>query len=378
MQFLTDIHGVIGLVLPLTLGLSPQIVPPTAQAILAGGALQNGRVETASLGLGTGGIRAVGENPLRTTRGTADTPGGVWIQAKTAGVKFEFPSGRELLITPDCRLHLRGGERSLPFLRGVRLILGDGTIVTVRRSSTPRRPLAAVEVESGGRTILIWMGNRSAGHATRAVPFTGSSLLVLGDGGTLYRASAAGPVVALERVLCEKRLQRRFPRRRLVILGHILAESMKLLPGHAPKRSVQFPQVAEAAERFAALGPVLFRRTVPRPPGAVGELWFELANQYRVKVESNDKGILTIGLFREGSTIPGVEWIVAGRTTIHFVRPTGGTRGGPRYFLHGLDLRRLVTGLLPIPSNARQRQDVAKTIAALGGRTAKKLEVTRR
>lgn len=364
--------------------MAPQIIPANAEAVIVGKASENGALRPRLLGLGTGGVRAVAVSRGRRVAGLAAagvagetrTPGGVLIRAKTAGVKFDFPSGRELLVSPDGRVHLRSGEKTLPFLRGVRFILGDGTIVTILRGANSRLPLAAVEVSIAGRVRRLWIGSRRVVNASHTSAFVGTTVLALGDGGTLFTANAAGPLIALQRVLCPRDRMAKTPRRRLVILGEVLVASLALLPDRAPPHSVQFPQVKEAAQKFAALG-YLFEGLTPRPPGAVGELWFQLRDEYRLKVESTQAGVLVVGLYRATSGIPGIEWTISGRTELHFVRPDGGTSGGPRYFLRGIDLRELVEGVLPGRQTGGQRAQVNRVVRALGGRRPNALEVRR-
>jgi hypothetical protein len=55
---------------------------------------------------------------------------------------------------------------------------------------------------------------------------------------------------------------------------------------------------------------------------------------------------VVLALARADATVPVVEWIVGARTTeLFLVRPNGGTGGGPRYFLRGLDLGRSLAEL---------------------------------
>ena len=372
-----DSSVVTGVFASLVLGLAPQIVAPTASAVVVGGAVSNGVVQISQLTLGDGGVRA-SRLRVRNARGEVRTVGGVTIRAKSEGVKLDFPSGREVLVSPDGRIHLRSGEATLSFFRGVRLVLADDTVVTIRRSGGSRTLLESVEVETGDEEAYrIWSGNRPSINSSRASAFTGDSLFALGDGGCFYTVSAAGPLLALERVLCPRDLENQYPRRRVVVLGDVLARSLLELPDHAPRRSIQFPQTHEAALRFAALG-YLFGGVTQRPLGAVGELWIELADEYRLNVAVGTGGVITIGLYREGSGTPGLEWVVASRTTLNFVRPNADLGNGPRYFLRGIDLRDFVTDLVPIPNSRRQRVRVAQMLGNLGGRRTVTLEVKRR
>jgi hypothetical protein len=375
---LADMFGVIELSFMLLVGLAPQIEPSTSEAVLLGNFTHAGGLQLSELGLGSGGVLSkrakVQQAALNHASGRAETVGGVRVNAQKEGVKLTFVSGRELLITPSACIHLRSGEHTLAFFGGVRLCLADGSVVTVKRGTSPKRPLTSVVVEDRGRVRRIWSGSRRVVHGSYSKAFQGSTLLVLGDGGSLYRANAAGPVVALSRVLCPADQVNNVPARRLVIVGDVLARSLQLLPKHAPRKSVQFPQVEEAAQRFAALAP-LFHQNVARVPGSVGELWFALADQYRLKVSTAERAILKIGLYRGSSLIPGVEWIVASRTTIHFVRPDGGASGGPRYFMRGIDLRGILSGSLPLTDSVASRFRVSEAVSAMGGRQPKSLQV---
>ena len=375
---MADIPGVIEIFLITAVGAAPQIVPPTSEAVLLRSAPANHRLALGSLTLGSGGVQEqvarAGRDRAAIRPGIAVTAGGVRVSAKAEGVKLTFASGRELLVTPSARIHLRSGERTLPFFGGVRLCLADGSVVTIKRGSSSRRPLTSVEVEDGAKVRRIWAAGRRVTHASYSKAFVGSTLFALGDGGSLYRVDRAGPILALSRVLCPERQANLAPVHRLVIAGGVLAKSLKLLPDHAPRKSVQFPQVEEAARRFAALS-YLFSRDVARLPGSVGELWFPLADQYRLKISTSDRGVISIGLYRGASDIPGVEWLVASRSTIHFVRPDGGASGGPRYFMRGIDIRRLIEDSAPAPATPGSRQRVAAVMRALGGQQPKKLRV---
>ena len=285
----------------LALLLLPQIVPDNAEAILVDRAVVGGRIQTHRFELGRGGVRDPRAEPVH-GRGSVRTPGGVLVRAQTEGVKLDFVGGGELLYAPDGRLHVRSGEATLAWFHGVRLLLGDGSIVTIRR---------------------------------------------------------------------------RFPKHRVVVLTDALAASMRKLPEHAPRKSVQFPQVAEAARRFAALSD-LFRGNICRPPGAVGELWFPMRDRYRLKLEARDNDVLVAGLYREGSDIPGLEWTFGYRSEVHFVRPAGGRKGGPRYFLRGLEIDDLIGELVPGAPRVGKRATVADVVRRLGTpRGTKKLPVRR-
>ncbi|MCA8955763.1 MAG: hypothetical protein KDC87_06805, partial [Planctomycetes bacterium] len=364
----------IGSSLLLVLLASPQIVPSKSELVVAHGAVLDGKLDPRALLLGAGGLRATRSRAV-SERGRIQTPGGALVRAQAAGVKIDFPGGRELLITPSARIHLRGGEHTLPFLRGLRLVLVDGTVITVQRANSTRQPLASVDVSVGGRDHRIWSVGRQVVDASHPRAFRGGTVVALGDGGAVYAISSAGPVIGLERVLCPQGDRDRVPTRRLVVLGDVLADSLKLLPAHAPRKSVQFPQVAEAARRFADLG-ALFDHHHWRPPGAVGELWVSLGEEYRIKVHADEAGRVILGLFgATGDQVPGVEWTFGARDELHFVRPTGGTHGGPRYFMRGIDLRTLLHGVVPCTDPIASRAGLVQLLSRLGGRMNQKLKV---
>ena len=314
----------------------PQIVPTGSEAVIVAGVDKKGRLPLAALALGDGGVQKTRLRP-GLERGRATTPGGVLVQARKEGVKLTFPNKQELLVTPAGRVHLRSGEMTLPYLTGLQLLLADGSIVTTIRAPGGRRPLSTVEVTMNGRTYRIWTLYTRALDATYKRRPAGPALLVLGDGRVLYRAIPIGPVVVLERTLCPKPLRGRYAKVRLAVVGDVLRESLRRLPAHAPRRSVQFSQVREAADRLAALAGRIFPpRPIPRPAGAVGELWLQLPEGFRLQVVADDRRII-MGLYRGATETPAVEWLIAGRTKIQFVRPFASSvasldcpRRGPR------------------------------------------------
>lgn len=372
-----DLSTVIGLcgVLCLALPQGQDPSPPKlgtgfrpSEAVLVSGVVAKAGLRLGGIGLGTGGVRQGAPASPENRTGEFLSPGGVRIRAQREGVKFDFVGGAEVLLSPDGRLHLRDGSKTLPFLRGLRLVLADGTQVSVTRGGS-RQPIRSVDIWCQGRNTRIYSMARRVRNASHTGPFSGSTLLCMGDGRSLYEADATGPLLALRRVLCPEDRKRRMPARRLVVLGDVLAASMRLLPKNAPRKSVQFPQVAEAAQRFAALSGRVFQGVQPRPSGAVGELWFRMPEGYRLKVETSATGRMLVGLYGAQGTVPGVEWIVGPRFTVHFVRPDGGLRGGPRYFMKGIDLRKMVDGVYGFEPGRDDRMAVARMVRRMGGQS---------
>ena len=311
------------LTLAVPVSIPPQIVPAAAEAVVISGVRRLnepgrsatgrrapvgrskgspprlGPVDLTALALGNGGVAIPGLPGVRRApglgrssanlRGEHVTIGGVRVRALAAGVKLDFPNGAELLVSPTCRIHLRSGEQSLPYFAGVQLVLADGSVVSARRGSRRGRKesLASVDVETNGRVHRIWSAGRRVVNASHTGPFRGGTVLVLGDGRCVFQADLHGPVLALERVVCPKALGAKYPKRRVVILADVLAVSLKLLPDHAPRRSVQFPQVEEAASRFAALSTKLFRGNIQRPLGAVGEAVVSIGRS--ISIEAGDR-----------------------------------------------------------------------------------------
>lgn len=359
----------------ISLSLGPQEpldeLPTRAEAIVVGGALDaHGALRVDRLGLGGGGVDTRRTPAMASERGVWRSPGGVLVRARREGVKLDFPSGAELLVSPSARVHLRDGAHTLPCLGGLELWLADGARIRAWRAPTGRGPLQRVDVADTAtakpaRTIF------KAGHRVREASWRRQSgrtvLLVVGRGDVLYSALPLGPLIVLERVLCPRAKHLEYPRRRLVVVGDVLQASLERLPAHVPRRMIQMPQAREAALTLAALAPRLFREGIlPRPAGAVGALVFPLGGDFRLVVQDDPQGPVTLGLMRGTSDVPAVEWVLGARTTLHLVRPHGGRHGGPRYFLKGIDLEDLVRPLLPLRLAPREQRRARTLLRILG------------
>ncbi|MDP6930884.1 MAG: hypothetical protein QF412_14390 [Planctomycetota bacterium] len=349
-------------------GLSAQVVTKTP-ALIVSGVLEQGQLPPSSLGLGGGGLgsRRFAD---RNEPGRWVSPGGILVRARKEGVKIDFPSGAELLVTPSARICLRGGEQTLPCLSGIQISFTDGSRLRAWRSQNGQGPLSRVEADDHSNAQLIWSGQKRSFSVARSQQTTGESYLALGDGSALYRALPLGPLVMLERVLCSHDSQADYPEYRMVVCGDILADSLMKLERLVPRRMVQFPQAREIAMEMGRLAPILFRRgAILRPPGSVGELAFPLTDDFHLLVsELPEKGPLTIGLFRRNARAPLVEWIVGPPTRLHLVRPDGGEDGGPRYFLRGIDLAKQVEGMMSKRPTAHELQRARKILRSLNGR----------
>jgi hypothetical protein len=342
-----------------------------APVVLVSGSGAN--VPLAQLGLGDGGVgeeSRAGRAPLVAQPGDVLTPGGIRLRARAEGVKLDFPSGAEVLVTPSLRLCLRSGEQTLPALGRLDLSFADGTRLELEGDGGGRRPLRRATLVQGALRHVFWPARQAAtveaGHA-RAAART-PAYLVLGDGRCVYRAVPLGPVLGLRAIL-HPRDGVEHPRSRVVVAGDVLASSLRRLPAHVPREPVQFPQAPEAAQRLAGLAGELFAKgRIERPVHAKGPLVLPLPHEWQLRAARGlTSGFLTLGLYRADSTVPVVEWTVSPtRSELHLVRPFGGEHGGPRYFLRGIDLGDLLRELWPGSATADDLRWLDQELARLG------------
>ena len=231
----------------------PAIVP---EVVLAGAAEP---VPLAEFGLGDGGVGTAERGELRWTDGGCTTPGGVRIECLPVGVKLTFPSGRELLVAPDGRVHLRSGELAGPFDAGLELRLGDGSSVRIALAQSARDRLRDVFVCADDRMLQPWRRGEETTWVDRPRYWGGIRLCCCGDGGELYRAIALGPLVVLDRVLVPADREASAPRERLVVLTAPLVQSLETMqrqhrePDAAVRRAVA--AVAAVADRAGGIFP---------------------------------------------------------------------------------------------------------------------------
>ena len=362
---------------------TPQSAPsePGAAALVCGQRAPDGSLPLLALGLGRGGMVAIPATDVRqATASELTTPGGLRLRAKEDGIKLDFPSGAEVMITPSLRLCLRGGEQTLPVLGLLRLLFTDGSTLEVEPSSDGRSPIRRATLVHGRMRTVFWPPAQGtvteAGY--RAQPrITADPLLVLGDGRAVYRAVPFGPILGLRAVL-RPRDDVRFPAARFVLAGDVLAESLRRLPAHVPRKPVQFPQAPEAAQNLADLAAVLFApATIERNARTRGPLVLALPQEWRLHVELGAAtGLLTLGLYRADTAVPAVEWTVNPvRTELHLVRPFGGENGSPRYFLRGLDISDDVRALWPFGSLAEDKRWAEQELLRLGARSLRDRKV---
>lgn len=339
-------------------------VPPGVDAALVCGALDSGRLRPGALGLGDGGFDAGPSQ--RSSPDPARTHGGARLEVRAQGVKLDFPSRGELLVTPDGRLHLRGGEVSEAFSFALHLWLADGSVVRLQRASGDR-PLRLVEIADAAGARTLWRDGRAVAEPGGRRELHAPTWLVLGDGRVVYRAAALGPVLVLERVLCPAALHDRFPERRALVVGDVLALSLFRLPTAVPRHATEFREARQVVDALAALTPRLFRRgVVGRADGAIGPLTLPLDGGFSLRIDVRARGPVAIGLFSADRAVPFVEWTIAETTRLHLVEPEGGAGGAPRYAFEGLVLRDLVEPLCPARTSSRDTGRARAMLASLG------------
>ena len=241
-------------------------IDPTVDAGLVFAAV--GSTLPAAFRLGDGGVlpdSATRDPSLPGEPGSCITPGGVRVACQREGVKLTFASDREVLFAPDGYVHLRDGSVAGPFTSGIEFTLADGCLVRVDRSGSRRAPIVAVDVIGGEAAVSLWRRGSPVRERAR-----GDSRLppvfCLGGGDVLYRAAAAGPLVALSRVLAPKEiaLGRKLPRHRLCLQVGPMIESLQAL---ALSRGARWHESAAAeVGLILAKESEVWRQDLPVPP----------------------------------------------------------------------------------------------------------------
>lgn len=264
-----------------------------------------------------GGARAV-EASLRSDIGTCTTPGGVVVQCRREGVKVAFASGRELLYAPDGHMHLRDGSVAGPFLNGVELRLADGSSVAIDRSGSRRSPIECVEVRHGEDATCVYRRGNPTREAARGV-FRLPIVFCLGDGGSLYRAIALGPLVTMERALVPQEQRELMPERRLCVFAGPLADSMEQLC--ASRAQQRHPETVQELRLILSELASVFRSDAPMPPRTGSDpLQFLLHAGYDLRFVQQ-KGLVRMQLARNQQE-PFVEWRLGYGTAICGVSAT--------------------------------------------------------
>lgn len=293
-------------------------------AALVTGAVEDGRIRVGELGLGTGGIGKplVARDKLRDGEGL--TRGGVLVRAKDQGVKLDFPSGAELMVTNDARIWLKDGTATLAAFHGLTLVLADGERVVVTPSAGRDQPLDHVVVGDDDRSLELWRSRVRVADAALSAKSRGLVLYCLGDGSELWQPTLRGPVLVLDRVLASTERAAALPKRKILVLGDVLRESLTQLPARVPRKQLDFPEAFAMVRELDKGRAVLFPRgEIPRPEGATGELIFPLAAEFRLKMGKLETKPLLLTLVRGSTEIPYLEWSIGPRTLLHMTKPDG-------------------------------------------------------
>ncbi len=356
--------GRIAFVVSLTAGLAaqqPLAVAAPVPAVPREVVLIDGRgaVSAAAFGLGNGGIdarHAPGE--LRFDEHVCVTPGGVRIDCQVAGVKFTFPSGRELLVAPDGFLHLRSGENAGPFTAGIELRLGDGAIVRIVLNPSQRRRLRDVVIVAGERVLQPWRRGDAAVDTARDQPWPGVKLASVGDGGDIYRVIGMGPMIVLDRLLVEKAREEVAPTERIALLTAPLVQSMVRMPRQHTESDAAVRGAVSAVAAVADRGNDLF------PSGAL----LERAERDRLRWLLNGGWELELivdgmkprlGLYAGMSKRPLVEWQLGVSPAAFLGNPNDDQPGDRPYHGNG-------TRMLNVATDLQAREALFERTVALG------------
>jgi hypothetical protein len=356
--------------------------PPAARVALLGGLVgRDGRLALGRLGLGDGGLRPV-EGPGRAEGdGRFRTSGGVLVRALPEGVKLDFPGGGELLVDPRGRVHLRGGERTLPSIAGVRIALLDGAFVDVVPQNGSDHPLRLVSVHDGPRRAVLWQAGRGVTRRSQATVFHGRVLHAFGDGRALYELADVGPALVADQVLAPAELRAALPPTLVALIGDVLARSLVEFGEIARQRAAGDPRTQQIAAALASNAAMMFARTKERPAGARGDLVIPLDAGFRMHFEVPAAGPAILALLGQGDEIPLCEWTTTNLTRLHLIQRDAGADGGPRYLMRGHALNHLLEPLLGYEPSPTARARARRTLAALderaGGGAAVELPVRR-
>jgi hypothetical protein len=302
--------------------LTPQM-PPTLPGVAPEVVLADARdpVPLAAFGLGDGGIAAASGAGLRWTEEGCATAGGVLVECRPVGVKLTFPSGRELLVTPDGHVHLRSGECAGPFPAGLELRLGDGSAVRVALAQGARERLRDVLVQDGERALQPWRRGEPTTAVARPSHWAGLRFCCCGDGGDLYRAIALGPLVVLDRVLVAAARAAVAPSERLVVLTEPLLQAMNGLPRQHRQPD---PLVRRAVAAVAAIvdrGESIFPTGAALARAEPQRLRWLLRGGYELELQLDGPLAPRLSLFAGQGPRPVVEWTLLGSPAVYLGNP---------------------------------------------------------
>lgn len=308
--------------------------PPPPEVVLAADA---DPVPLRAFGLGSGGLDEQSRpGALRWAEAGCTTPGGIGVQCRPAGVKLEFPSGRELLVAPDGFVHVRGGGAAGPFAAGLELRLGDGSAVRVLLSQAQRRRLRSVVVVHGDRALQPWRRGRPAREIARVGFWGGLRLCCCGDGGDLYRAVAIGPLITLDRVLVPDGREDRTPPERLVVLTRPMLRALAQVPRHHRTPDPALRAAVTAVSATAQHGGRIFPAGASLRRAERDDLRWALRAGYELQLALDGPRAPRLSLYAGRSARPMVEWALAMNSAVFLNNPGADQPGAPRWRGNGV------------------------------------------
>jgi hypothetical protein len=301
-------------------------------------------VPLSEFGLGDGGFDAAEPGFLRWSKDGCTTPGGARIECQSVGVKLTFPSGCELLVAPDGRVHLRSGEFAGPFPAGLELRLGDGSTVRISLSQGTHERLRDVQVASGDRVLQPWRRGEATQWIERPGYWAGLRLCCCGDGGDLYRAIALGPLVVLDRTLVAADRAEQTPNERLVVLTAPLLQSLAGLPRQQRQPDPTLRRLVTAVAAVADRGEAIFPAGAALARADKDSLRWLLRGGYELQLDLDGPMAPRLSLFAGESPRPMVEWTLQGSPALFLGNP-GDDANEKRWHGNGVRLPRIAADL---------------------------------
>ena len=303
-------------------------------------------VPVADFGLGDGGVRlGRGQLHWHDTDGCV-TSGGVHVACRSVGVKLTFPSGRELLVSPDGIVHLRSGETAGPFPAGLEVLLADGDRVRIVLAQSRRervRDVIVVPVE-GKHALHPWRRGKAAKTEVRKSHWAGVRVAACGDGGDLYRPLALGPLVVLERLLVEKAREEHTPGERLVVLTSPLRHSLATMQRQHREANAKVRHAIAAVTAVNKRGDVIFPAGAALQRAERDSLRWLLRGGFELQLDLEGQLAPRLQLFAGRSSLPMVEWSLGSSSAAYLTNPKD-DRGTKRWHGNGTRLPRVVPEL---------------------------------
>ncbi len=310
----------------------PQVLQP--EVVLAAG---DDVPLVAQFGLGDGGFGAVERGALHFTGDACVTSGGVRVECRVVGVKVTFPSGRELLVAPDGRVHLRGGEFAGPYATGLALHLADGAVVRIALAPSSTERLRDVHVVEGDVALQPWRRGEPARATPRRPGWAGLRFACCGDGGELYRAIALGPLVVLDRVLVPDARLADAPTQRLVVLTTPMRRSLELMPRQHRETDAPVRHAVAAVTAVAQNGASVFPVGASLQRVERERLRWQLQGGFELQLDLEGQMAPRLQLLVAEAKEPMVEWTLRGDSSAFMTNPRE-DRMGQRWHGNGTRL----------------------------------------